>query len=86
MMFYRGYNVIEQGCSRFASGGWGMIGAWILIALAIIAAVVLIVAVTKKSDFTRSRDNELMQTLKMKYVNGEISEEEYLKRKEILKK
>lgn len=76
MMFYRGYNVIEQGCWRFASGGWGMIGAWILVALAVFAVAVLIVFVTKKSDYTRNRDNELIQTLKMKYVNGKISEEE----------
>ncbi len=84
MMFFRGYNGIEQGCFRFASGGWGMIGAWILIALAVITVVVLIVSATRKSNL--NRDNDIMQNLKMKYVNGEISEEEYIKRKEILKK
>jgi len=84
MMFFRGYNGVEQGCLRFASGGWGMVGIWLLVALAVITVVVLIVSASRKTNF--NRDNDLIQALKMKYVNGKISEEEYLKRKEILRK
>ncbi|MCE5195874.1 MAG: hypothetical protein LLG09_01905 [Negativicutes bacterium] len=82
MMFLRGTNEIGR-ClgfgSRFLMGGWMML---------IMAAVLLLVIFTilhftgKKSKNQANAD--ILDLLKMKLAKGEISEEEYLRKKNFL--
>lgn len=80
MMFGRGYSCFG-GAERFG----GFISPF-HIGFGIIIAFFIIFAIYK---FTKKKDNqsdEVIEILKMKYVTGEINEEEYINRKNILKK
>lgn len=82
MMFFRGYNGFSGGCfNNMAGGGWLSI---LFFGLIIIAAIVLVLVLVKSGKSTTK--NNALDSLKMKYINGEISEEEYLKRKDVLSK
>ena len=82
MMFGRGYNGINN-CFGFGSGfmhgGVGMI----MMATIIIVAVIAIIYFAKKTSHRKS-SNESIEALKMRFAIGEISEEEYMRRKSIL--
>lgn len=82
MMFGRGYNGFSN-CFGFGSGfmysGWGMIMMTAFILLAVIAIIYF-----AKRTGHRQSSNEAMEILKMRLVKGEISEEEYFRRKTIL--
>lgn len=82
MMFGNGYNGIGN-CFGFGNGlmhsGWGMI-IMLGISALIVAGVILI---AKKKGHHQS-DNAVLEALKMKLAKGEISEEEYLRRKIVL--
>lgn len=82
MMFGNGYNGIGN-CFGFGNGlmhgGWGMI-----IMLGITALIVVGVILIAKKKGRHQSDNAVMEALKMKLAKGEISEEEYLRRKTIL--
>ncbi len=89
MMFNRGFNEISDFCGRGLRGefGWGpdhnlygMIGGGVLVIAAVVVLVIWLVKRTNKGN------NELIDLLKTKYASGEITEEEYLKRKAVLKK
>jgi len=73
-------------------GGWGILIAGIIAIVAIIIAIVLIVAArnhskTSNKNITSNHDNEeALEILKLRYVKGEISEEEYIKKKSFLNK
>jgi putative membrane protein len=62
--------------------GWPMM--FITIALIVLATAVIIMLVRKNKKVTAK--NSVIETLKMKYVQGDITEEEYLKRKDVLEK
>lgn len=81
MMYGRGYNGFTN-CfgSGFIYGGWGMM---LLMAVFTLLAVAVIIYFVKRSGRHQS-SNEALQALKMRLVKGEISEEEYLRRKTIL--
>lgn len=64
----------------FAGGGlWGSL---MMLGLFLLTAALAIWAVKR---FT-SKDHQMIEELKMKFVLGEITEEEYLKKKEVLKR
>ena len=78
MMFGRGFWHYGDGFRYF--GYYHGIG--ILLMLALIIGVFIIL---RKSSIKSSND-EILNVLKMKYVNGEITEEEYISKKNILLK
>ena len=83
MMFGRGYNGFSN-CfgigSGFMHGGWGII----MMAAFILLAVIAVIFIVKRTGHRQS-SNEALQALKKRFAEGEISEEEYLKKKKILK-
>ncbi|MDF2821229.1 MAG: uncharacterized protein K0R15_1670 [Clostridiales bacterium] len=94
MMYGRGFygnggnfggDNFRNGC--FGNGGYGfMNNGWnIFIALTIllVVAFVIYLLVHKNSKISKQSSLEL---LRMKYAQGEITDEEYLKRKEVLGK
>lgn len=79
-----------RGCSGFIGGGiWsgmgiGMIfmGAVYILALVFLAVIIFKGAKKKQTD----NNNFALEILNKRFATGEISEEEYIKRKEILSK
>ncbi len=55
---------------------------WHLIVIGVIIVVIFILLKNKNN----KNNNEIINTLNMKFVNGEISEEEYINKKNILTK
>lgn len=84
MMFGRGYNGFNS-CyglgPRFMNGGGGMIIMLILIALTVFAVIYF----TKMFSRNKPSNETAVERLKMRLVNGEITEEEYNKIKNALK-
>ena len=85
MMFYRGANVLGE-CGYaigYMHSGWGllMMGGFLLVAALIVVAIVMGV---KKSGHRHAQMHD-MELLNERFVKGEISEEEYLKIKTVLK-
>ncbi|MBN4050740.1 MAG: hypothetical protein COA82_06420 [Alkaliphilus sp.] len=80
MMFGRGY-FVNNGCFGygFFNTGWHML-ITIGILLVIVAVTYSLIKKSKKS----ALNNSSLESLKMKYVQGEITEEEYLNRKKVL--
>ena len=85
MMNGRGYNVsgysdharnFEYG---FMNNGW-----CILMAVGVILAITFLVYMFVHNKKKKVSNNSLVEVLKMKYVQGEISEEEYLQRREVI--
>jgi len=87
MMFGRGYNNVY---SCFGGhGNFGNFGGFISpfhIGFAIIITLLIIFAIYKLTKKKDNQSDEVLEILKMKYVSGEIDEEEYVKRKNVLKK
>ena len=83
MIYERGFGLLDN-CFRGAGMMRGGIGGALLI-IVVTAVVIGVVYFAKKTGTGKGkRDNEALQMLKMKYAQGEITEEEYLKRKNIL--
>ena len=61
------------------SGGWNMI----IMAVLTVLVIVAIIYFTRKSKNKHTEDVAL-EELKMRYAKGEITEEEYVRRKNIL--
>lgn len=86
MMFRRGFDGFNN-CFDFGSGfmhnGWGMIIAGVVFLVAVIVVTYLIVKAAKR----RSPGTDVaLDLLKMRFIKGEISEEEYLNKKKLLTK
>jgi putative membrane protein len=81
MMYERGFGALSN-CFRGAGFMRGGIGGLLMI-LVVAAVVIGLIYFTKKSGKGKT-DNEALRMLKLKYAQGEITEEEYLKRKNIL--
>ena len=83
MMFGRAYGNWDQH-GWFGSGyfchGWGMLIGLVLV----IAIVVAVIYLLKRNDRHQTGD-EAFQALQRRYVMGEISEEEYVQKKKVLK-
>lgn len=81
-MFGRGYNGIGNCFGMgygFMNRGLGMI----IVAVLIILAVVAVIYFTRKSNANKS-SGEAMEILKIKLAKGEITEEEFISRKNTL--
>ncbi len=76
MMYGRGFfgNNVCYGLNYFPY--------WHLIVIGVIIVVIFILLKNRNS----KNNNEIINTLNMKFVNGEISEEEYINKKNILTK
>jgi len=61
------------------NNGWS-----ILIAVGVILIIALLVYIFVHNRNKKVSKDPLVEVLKMKYVQGEISEEEYLQRKEVI--
>jgi putative membrane protein len=69
-----------DGCLGFGYNNW-----WtMLIAGIIIVFVVVILFMVFQKNKVKSVKSSALETLKIKYVQGEITEEEYIRRKDIL--
>ena len=76
-MMGRGF--YSNGACFGAGGIWGslmMFGTFLIVAA-------LVVWLVKKGS---SKDNQLLEELKTRFVLGEITEEEYMKKREVLKR
>lgn len=83
MMFGRGYNGIAD-CFGFGPGfmyGGGML---MMAGLLILAVVALVLFVKRNGPKKSTAGDEVLEALKMRLVRGEITEEEYIRRKNIL--
>lgn len=82
MMYGSGYNGLGS-CfgwgSRFMFGGMGML----MMAVFALLVVLLVVYLAKRNGKHPS-SNEALESLKMRFAKGEISEAEFLRRKNIL--
>jgi len=80
-MYGRGYNGINScfGSYGFMHNGFGM-GIMFLIVLVIAVVIILLLKKNKKN----SIDNGAIEELKLRFVKGEITEEEYLKMKKLV--
>lgn len=76
---FGGFNYCSWYTNRFFYGGWGML-ALAGIALAAGILIFLIMKNNKKRDTSK----DALERLKIRYVNGELSEEEYLQKKKVL--
>ena len=85
MMYGRGYNGSDfsEHTRNFGNGfmnnGWCM-----LIVVGVILIIALLVFIFLHNRKKKVSNNSLVEVLKMKFVQGEISEEEYLQRKEVI--
>ncbi len=82
MMFARGSINGFQGSHCFGYGTFGMGGSLMMI-LVVVLVGVLVWQLLKKKEVVQ--DN-VFEILKLKYASGEITEEEYMRRREILLK
>ncbi|PHS35177.1 MAG: hypothetical protein COA82_05650 [Alkaliphilus sp.] len=82
MMFGRGFS------GNYNCFGYGHFGnGWIfLIPLAILFTFIAVTYLLYSRARRKSEHNYIIESLKSKYVHGEITEEEYLKRKNVLSK
>ena len=74
---------------RFFANSYHMFNPWFFYGGKILGLLVLVLIgflVYKLIKKNNSKDNNLQEILKMKYIEGKITEEEYLKKIEILKK
>lgn len=71
------YNSGDCGFLGYGLGWWNY-----LIILGVILIVIALVLLAKRKN--SSNDNQALSTLKELYVKGEITEEEYLKRKNVI--
>lgn len=80
MFFGRGYNGLYNCFDRFdfMSGGWMFLIYPVLIAVTLI---VIFLVVRKRRG---SQGNKALDELNLMFARGEISEEDYLKRKKLL--
>lgn len=90
MMMGRGYN----GFGRFGGGMmhgyfgngfmYGGLGMLIACAVIVVLVVVAFVIIVKRNKHNRHVGSAALDELKIRFAKGEISEEEYLRKKKIL--
>lgn len=81
MMFGRGYYGTNGCFGLFGSSPWYMWGSMIIL---IVLAIVIVAMIVKSKGNVKNSSSEALELLKIKLVRGEITEEEYLRKKEIL--
>lgn len=86
MMYGRGFERFGDGfngCFGYNSGFFGGFGMMIGMTALLVIGILLIVFFIKKSRHQQS-NNAALETLKMRYIQGEITEEEFLAKKKII--
>jgi len=68
-------------CLRFMNNGWGM-----LIAIGVIITISLLFFFVVHNRKRKTSYDAASENLKMKYVQGDITDEEYLRRHDIINK
>jgi len=82
MMYGRGYNGFNN-CFEYGSGFMNSgIGMLLMLAFILIATVAVIFFVTRIH--RHKPGNDALEALKIRLANGEISEEEYTRRKNLI--
>ncbi len=72
-------------CEFFGNGfSWWHYGWHYMIILGVIIIIVALVLFAKRKN--KNNENQALSTLKELYVKGEITEEEYLKRKNVIER
>jgi len=89
-MFYKGFSQVGEYCGRFLGrtpmfmhSPWGILFGILGIILVVVLTVVIVKAVSKNKAV---ESDEIIKLLESKYAAGEIDEEEYLRKRKILKK
>lgn len=81
MMFGRGYYGTNGCFGSFGFSPWYMWGSMIIF---FVLAIVIVAMIVKSKGHVKNSSSEALELLKIKLVRGEITEEEYLRKKEIL--
>lgn len=87
--FFQGRGIEGNGfdVSSFCGGYGAMHGGFgLLLFIAVIAVIAVVVYVLIRNQKQHTAKTDILETLKLKYINGEITEEEYLKKKDVLGK
>ncbi len=76
----------EEEMMNMMGFGWGMMGLLGLIPLLIIGLIVYAVIALTQNKYSNKREHdEALDILNQKFASGEISEEEYTRKKKIIK-
>jgi len=81
MMLTRGFGGMGSFCRGF---GYMYPGAWVALAVVFVAALVVIIVLTAKKKHHAS--DSTAEALKLRYIKGELTEEEYMKMKDVIGK
>jgi len=85
MMFQRGFQGGYRGGACWSDGYFG--GGWHMLFMAVVLLIVVFTVIYLVNKTTHRHDNkDVLDILKMKYVQGELTEEAYMKKKELLLK
>ena len=85
MMFGRGYNGVADWCGG-PGGFFGFHGGFLQgLALIVIAVLITFYVMKKRPSHHDRTSDEVMESLNMRYIKGEIDDEEYLRRKQIIR-
>lgn len=78
MMYGRGY-FLDGGC-------FGLFGSWwnIIILVGVLFVIASVIYFARSNSKKLVSNEDALETLKLKFVHGEITEDEYLKRKSVL--
>ena len=89
-MFYRSFSRIGDYCGTFFGRStlfyhnpWGIVLGVLGVLLLVVLTVAIVKALMVKKD---GESDEMLELLKSRYAAGEIDEEEYFRKRKILKK
>jgi len=82
MMLTRGFGGMGSFCRGF---GYMHPGVWVALAGVFVAALVVIIVLTAKKKHHGASDSTA-EALKLRYIKGELTEEEYMKMKDVIGK
>jgi len=77
----RGYNWFNGGFCSFGPGGYFSMWHYLII-IGLVILVIGIISMRKK----KNSSQDSLDLLKQMYVNGDLTEEEYLKRKNVIER
>ncbi len=82
MMLTRGFSRLGAFCSGF---GTAYSGLWLVLGALFVAALVVVIVLSVKKSHKSANDGAA-DALKLRYIKGELTEEEYRKMKDVLGK
>lgn len=83
MMLSRDFGGIGNFCRGF---GYMHPGVWVALAGAFVAALVVIIVLAAKKKHHHGASDSTAEALKLRYIKGELTEEEYMKMKDVIGK